>query len=129
MDEPVARALQAPTVYRFPRSGQGFLPWSQVEERLTEAKNYWLATVRPDGRPHVTPVWGVWVDRELYFDGLPTTRWGRNLAANPQATVHLESADDVVIRGPDRRWSVRLAGAGGTAARDLGQLLVAWHRK
>lgn len=97
MDEPVARALQAPTVYRFPRSDQGFLPWSQVEERLTAAKNYWLATVRPDGRPHVTPVWGVWVDRELYFDGLPTTRWGRNLAANPHATVHLESADDVVI--------------------------------
>ena len=84
-------------MYRFPRSGDGFVAWSHVEERLTEAKNYWLATVRPDGRPHVTPVWGVWVDRGLYFDGLPTTRWGRNLAANPQATVHLESADDVVI--------------------------------
>jgi nitroimidazol reductase NimA-like FMN-containing flavoprotein (pyridoxamine 5'-phosphate oxidase superfamily) len=45
----------------------------------------------------VTPLWGVWVGRALYFDGLPTTRWGRNLAANPRASVHLESADDVVI--------------------------------
>ncbi len=44
-----------------------------------------------------TPVWGVWVDGALYFDGLPTTRWARNLAANPVVAVHLESGDDVVI--------------------------------
>jgi hypothetical protein len=66
-------------------------------ERLEQAHNYWLATTRPDGRPHVTPLWGVWVDGALYFDGLPTTRWGRNLTLNPAATVHLESGEDVVI--------------------------------
>ncbi len=66
-------------------------------ERLEGARYYWLATARADGRPHVTPVWGVWVDEALYFDGLPTTRWARNLAVNPALSVHLDHGDDVVI--------------------------------
>ena len=123
VDEPSVRALQAPTVYRFPRSGEGFLSWSDVEGRLTEAKNYWLATVRPDGRPHVTPLWGVWVDRGLYFDGLPTTRWGRNLATNPQAAVHLESADDVVI------LDGRVEDLETTSAELGGRVVQAWRAK
>jgi hypothetical protein len=45
----------------------------------------------------VTPLWGIWVAGALYLDGLPTTRWARNLATNPAATVHLESGDDVLI--------------------------------
>jgi nitroimidazol reductase NimA-like FMN-containing flavoprotein (pyridoxamine 5'-phosphate oxidase superfamily) len=68
-----------------------------VEAWLREARNYWLATVRPDGRPHATPVWGVWVDGALYLSGFPQARWARNLAANPAVTAHLESGDLVVI--------------------------------
>ncbi|MEI6136703.1 MAG: pyridoxamine 5'-phosphate oxidase family protein [Chloroflexota bacterium] len=30
--------------------------------RLRTAMNYWIATTRPDGRPHAAPVWGVWLD-------------------------------------------------------------------
>jgi hypothetical protein len=66
-------------------------------EGLERARYYWVATTRPDGRPHVTPVWGVWVDGALYVDGPPITTWGRNLKANPAISVHLESGDDVVI--------------------------------
>jgi hypothetical protein len=95
--EPQASWPDAPPSYRFPTDPQRLLPWSHAVERLERARNYWLATTRPDGRPHVTPVWGVWVDGVLYFDGLPSTRWARNLAANPSAAVHLESGDDVVI--------------------------------
>lgn len=97
MNQPVAVPLQAPEGYAFPRGIEGLLPWSHAEELLEGARNYWMATVRPNGRPHVTPVWGVWVDGALYFDGNPTTRWGRNLVANPSVSVHLESAEDVVI--------------------------------
>jgi hypothetical protein len=68
-----------------------------VVERLEKARNYWIGTVGPDGQPHTRPTWGVWVDDTLYFGGGPNTRWSRNLAANPTVTVHLESADDVVI--------------------------------
>jgi nitroimidazol reductase NimA-like FMN-containing flavoprotein (pyridoxamine 5'-phosphate oxidase superfamily) len=73
------------------------LPWSHVVQQLEPARNYWLATTCPDGRPHVIPVWGAWVDGALYFDGLSTARWARNLTANPAASIHLESGTDVVI--------------------------------
>jgi hypothetical protein len=68
-----------------------------VQDRLERARNYWLATTRPDGHPHVAPIWGVWLDWALYFDGLPTTRWARNLAMNSAAVIHLESGEEVVI--------------------------------
>jgi hypothetical protein len=73
------------------------LAWSHVTGRLENAINYWLATTRPDGRPHVTPIWAVWVAEALYFTGIPTARWARNMAVNPTVAVHLESGDDVVI--------------------------------
>ena len=43
-----------------PNQGSGLLPWSWAEERLIASHAYWLSTVRPDGRPHAIPVWGVW---------------------------------------------------------------------
>jgi len=73
------------------------LNWDFVEQKLRQAKNYWLCTVRPDGRPHAVPKWAVWVDGKLYFDGSPETRNARNLAGNPHVSVHLESGDEVVI--------------------------------
>jgi hypothetical protein len=73
------------------------LPWSHVRERMSVARNYWLATVRPDGRPHSVPVWGVWVEDSLHFGGGRSTRKARNLAANPNVVAHSESGEDVVI--------------------------------
>jgi hypothetical protein len=73
------------------------MSWSVVEERLAASPNYWLATVRPDGRPHVAPIWGVWVDGALYFDGSPKTRWARNIAISPAVSVNLENGNDAVI--------------------------------
>lgn len=96
-DTPKLEPVQAPSSYKFPKEPAEQLPWSHALERLESAQNYWLATTRPDGRPHVTPLWGAWVDGALYFDGLPTTQWARNVAKNPAASVHLESGDDVVI--------------------------------
>jgi nitroimidazol reductase NimA-like FMN-containing flavoprotein (pyridoxamine 5'-phosphate oxidase superfamily) len=93
--EPTSRRLKFPRGYQIAASDAPLLPWSHVAERLERAHNYWLATTRPDGRPHVTPVWGAWVDDAFYFDGIWTARWARNLATNPAATVHLESGTDV----------------------------------
>jgi PPOX class probable F420-dependent enzyme len=73
------------------------LSWSHVDERLAGARNYWVSTTRPDGRPHATPVWGLWVDGTLYFGAGPDSRKARNLAANPNVAVHLESGEEVVI--------------------------------
>ena len=95
--------MSQPQVTR-PRFPEGYienpkslLPWSHVVDRLTNAKNYWLCSVRPNGHPHVVPKWGVWIDGKIYFDGSPETRHARNIAENPHVSLHLESGDDVVI--------------------------------
>lgn len=95
--EPEPSRLQTEESYGVPESVEGMLPWSYVEERMPGARNYWLATVRPDGRPHSVPVWGIWLDGTFYFGGGRRTRKARNLETNPHVVVHLESGDDVVI--------------------------------
>ena len=94
---PEAVPVDAPDTYAFPSDPAAFVTWEHVVERLESSRNYWLATTYPDGRPHVTPLWGVWVDDALWFDGVPTTRWARNMAGNPSICVHLESGEDVMI--------------------------------
>jgi len=71
--------------------------WEYVVERLSAAKNYWLCSVRPDGRPHAIPRWGVFVDGKVYYDGSPETRHARNLLENPHVVLHLESGDQAII--------------------------------
>ena len=39
--------------------GQGLLPFQWARERLERSRNYFVSSVRPDGRPHSMPVWGV----------------------------------------------------------------------
>lgn len=72
------------------------LPWEEVEGELLSCEHYWLATTTPGGAPSVRPVWGTWLDDQLMLS-VGSTTTGRNLARNPQVTVHLESALDVVI--------------------------------
>jgi hypothetical protein len=73
------------------------MAWEPVEEQLTAARNYWVGTTRPDGRPHVAPVWGLWMASTFYFGTDRASRKGRNLAISPNVVIHLESGDDVVI--------------------------------
>ena len=73
------------------------LAWEHVSQRMEAAKNYWISTVNPNGRPHTVPVWGVWVDDMLHFGGSPDTRWARNLAQQPYVVAHLDDSDKAVI--------------------------------
>jgi PPOX class probable F420-dependent enzyme len=73
------------------------LPWAGVQAAMEAARNYWVSTTRPDGRPHATPVWGIWLEGVFMFAAGRSSRKSRNLAANPAVAVHLESGDDVVI--------------------------------
>ena len=86
-----------PGQYGLPKHKKGLLPWSYIVEQMSEARHYWICTVTPDRKPHATPVDGLWFEDALYFGGSPQTRWQRNLAANPAASVHLENALKVVI--------------------------------
>ncbi len=119
---------------------------ARIDERLRTEPIIWLATTRPDGRPHVAPTWAIWHENVLYFDGSPETRRMRNLAQNPAISVHLESGDEVVIvegvwdqaaeLGPALRARLQAAsvakyGAGGGDEAVFvvrPRTVLAWHR-
>jgi hypothetical protein len=66
--------------------------WATTQGRLRElSATYWLATVRPDGRPHVMPVLAVWVEGSLFFCAGEGTRKARNLVRNPRCVVTVEA--------------------------------------
>lgn len=96
MSAPEIARPTVPEGYGVTESGP-YLEWATVEDRLKEATEYWLATTRPDGRPHVVPRWGVWLDDRFWYDGSPETRHARNAEANPACTLHLESGTTVTI--------------------------------
>jgi Pyridoxamine 5'-phosphate oxidase len=95
MDALATPTAAPPVLYGAPAPPGELLPWSWAEQRLVAARNYWIATTRPDGRPHCRPVWGVWLADGFWFSTGSLAR--HNLAANPQITLHLESGDQVVI--------------------------------
>lgn len=83
--------------YGLARRTRGLLSWTWARRRILGAHNYWVATTRPDGRPHAMPVWGVWLDEAFVFSTERRSRKARNLARRPQIVVHLESGAEVVI--------------------------------
>jgi general stress protein 26 len=72
-------------------------PWRRAERLLKTARNYWIGTSGPGGRPHSAPVWAVWLDGVLYFSTGEESRKGRNIAKNPRVTVHPELDNEAVI--------------------------------
>jgi pyridoxamine 5'-phosphate oxidase-like protein len=86
----------APALYGL-KSPHKFFPFRHAEERLSKSRNYWICTVRPDGRQHSIPVWGFLLDGALYFGTARASCKARNLVHDPAISVHLESGDDVVI--------------------------------
>jgi PPOX class probable F420-dependent enzyme len=77
--------------------GEGLLPWEWAAERLSVSHNYLVATTRPDGRPHVMPVWGLWLDDAFYFSTGRQSRKARNLDSNPHCAISTDRADEAVI--------------------------------
>jgi uncharacterized pyridoxamine 5'-phosphate oxidase family protein len=98
-------ADREPVVELGPFSSVGAAPtkWRQASCELEDAQVYWLSTVRPDGRPHVTPLLGVWLHGGLYFCTGPAERKAKNLSRNPlcAVTAGRNSLDglDVVVEG------------------------------
>jgi hypothetical protein len=80
--------------------GSGLLPWSWAVEHLIHSRDYWISTVRPDGRPHVMPVWGIWMDDSLWFSSSRGSRKTKNIASNPAVAVTTDDPlEPVVVEG------------------------------
>jgi len=71
--------------------------WRAIEARLGREMNIWIATVRDDGRPHLTPVWFVWLDNKLYFSTGSDTQKFANLYGNQNVALALPDTNSVVI--------------------------------
>ena len=73
------------------------IAWRDVADRIAISPNYWLATTTDDGRPHLRPVDGVFVDATLAFGGSPAARWVRHLAKRRSVSVGLPDDNDAVV--------------------------------
>ena len=105
MSEPIAARPYMPG-YGTLRAGQGtgLLPWSWAEQRLTHSHDYWLATVTPDGAPHLMPVWAVWHGGQLWFSSSNGSRKARNLTAQPRCSLATgDPLEPVVAHGQASR--------------------------
>src|SRR5262245_8074294 len=91
MLEPIADRPHLPDGYL----GGAPLPWAWAEQRLLEARNYWICTVSPHGRPRARPVWGLWLDDAVVFS--TGALIGRDVRHQPNITVHLDAGDEGVI--------------------------------
>jgi hypothetical protein len=90
----------------FSSDGASPTAWARAKAHLEVAELFWLSTVRPDGRPHVTPLLAVWSDDALFFCTGPAERKAKNLARNPHCilTTGRNSLDglDIVVEGEAR---------------------------
>jgi len=101
------------------------VPWASVVEVLTAAQLCWITTVRPDGRPHVTPLVAVWLDDALHFSTGASEQKALNLRHDPHVALLTGRADweeglDVVVEGR----AVRV-----TEGARLSRLAAAWREK
>ncbi len=72
-------------------------PTVNTLKRLEGERNCWLSTVRPNGKPHLVPVWVVWHDETFYIGMKGGSVKARNLRKSPHASLSLEDGSDVVI--------------------------------
>jgi hypothetical protein len=88
-----------PTVpgYQFSAKKKGLLPWTWAVERLQKSRQYWIATSRPDGTPHLMIIWGLWLGETFWFSTGSASRKARNLATNPKCVIGTDDAAKAVI--------------------------------
>jgi nitroimidazol reductase NimA-like FMN-containing flavoprotein (pyridoxamine 5'-phosphate oxidase superfamily) len=84
------------------KDGKGLLPWLWVARKMKTCHTFWLATIyaghdADHPRPHVMPVWGVWLDDKFYFSTGHKSRKGQNLAANPACSITNDIGEEAVI--------------------------------
>ncbi|MDT5039965.1 MAG: hypothetical protein QOE51_950 [Actinoplanes sp.] len=96
----------------FSEPDTGPVPWATVDAVLAESEMFWLSTVRPDGRPHVTPLPAIWDRGVLHFCCGSQEQKSANLSRNPQCvlttgTNRLHSGLDVVVEGVAERVTDR----------------------
>jgi general stress protein 26 len=120
MHEPVTQLDE-----RFSDPGTQATDWATARDVLEGAQLFWITTVRADGRPHVTPLVGVWLDETLHFCTGPEEQKARNLSGNSHVVLSTgcnqwDRGLDVMVEGD----AVRV-----TDPATLERLAAAWATK
>jgi Pyridoxamine 5'-phosphate oxidase len=91
------------------------IEWSHVETQLADLlthddprspnrSTFWLASLNPDGSPHVTSVGALWHAGSCWFQTGQCTRKAKNVERDPRCTVSVATKGyDVMISGDARR--------------------------
>ncbi len=99
--------------------------WEETRRLLEDAQLFWIATVRSDGRPHVTPLVAVWLDDALHFSTGPDEQKAVNLRGNSNVVLTTGCAEwergfDLMVEGVAVRQTDDLV---------LERLAEAWRQK
>ena len=99
--------------------------WEDTVRALETGELFWIATVRADGRPHITPLVAVWLDDAVHFCTGADEQKGVNLRTNPHVILmtgcnQWDRGLDVVVEGD----AVRV-----TDDQQLERLAQAWATK
>jgi Pyridoxamine 5'-phosphate oxidase len=99
-----AAATTAELDPRYSSEGATAVSWEEAVRQLQHAEIFWVSTVRPDGRPHVTPLIAVWLDGALYFCTGPDERKAGNLERNRSCVLTtgcnaISEGLDIVVEG------------------------------
>src|SRR5579875_3172313 len=79
---------------RYSQPGTEAVSWDETRQALADAQLFWVTTVRPDGRPHSTPLVAVWLDGALHF----------STGAREQKAVNLRSNSHVLLTTGTNQW-------------------------
>jgi Pyridoxamine 5'-phosphate oxidase len=102
---------RTPTTDAMPRQGKGTsgsegpgrpdaMPWAEAEQRMRKGGWFWLASVRPNGAPHVMPLFAAWSGSSLFIASKNTTRKSRNLVADGRCVITTDTGDlHLIIEG------------------------------
>ncbi len=71
--------------------------WRTLEARLGREPTIWVATTRYDGRPHLVPVWFIWLQEKIYISTGSETQKFINLTGNQSIALALPDTEQVVI--------------------------------
>src|SRR5207247_10400051 len=108
---PRSADLSKKTSHPTPKAGRPYMPgyqmmfrqgvdsfsWAWAVRRLSGARNYWLATVRGDGRPHVMPGWGIWFENAFYLSAGARSGTARDIEKNMDCVVWPGTAAAAVV--------------------------------
>lgn len=105
---------QAPLTEAMSREGKGTeaateagrshpFPWSEAERKIAGGGWFWLATVRPNGAPHVMPVFAAWANPSFFIASKDRARKSRNLEAEPRCVITTDTGDlHIIVEGVAR---------------------------